>query len=449
VAIKERSVRRKTGRKAARQSTPVIPAAERSSFFLLPEIPTAPLSIPWTVKALLIAVILLGTAVRIANFGNVTFRSPDERTYTAHALGILKNGLIGNRAFAEAQLQIPELKFNPPPTRLGFTLPVVAIMKLTGIHDERAGAYVSSIASVLSLLAAVWIGLRFFGPWIAIFGGLFLAVFPPELVMARRCWSDALTGLTGILMLYLTMEIFSGRRKWFFYVPLVLIGSEAMLVKETSILLYGPCLIIALWAFLKERDFAGAGLIVGAAAAGAIMVVGLLAYSTGGVDIPLRIFLEDARANATNTYSLSTQSGPAYLLLWAFEVLSPITFILAALGLAIAIFRNRRRRSEIAMLAWLTLGFLAIFMFMPLWLNLRYAAPAYGPLCLFAGAALWQVFSKAGQKLPRDVCYGFGALALAAVMLFLFADYQRFERAFVGTKANDLSIGVIRAALSN
>ena len=155
----------KARRKAARQSAPATPAAaERSSFFLLPEIPTAPLSISWTVQAILIAVILLGTAVRIANFGGVTFRSPDERTYTAHALGILKNGLVGNRAFAEAQLQIPELKFNPPPTRLGFTLPVVAIMKLTGIHDERAGAYVSSIASVLSLLAAVWIGLRFFGP---------------------------------------------------------------------------------------------------------------------------------------------------------------------------------------------------------------------------------------------------------------------------------------------
>ena len=197
-------------------------------------------------------------------------------------------------------------------------------MRLTGIYDERPGAYLSCAASILSLAAAIWIGLRFFGSWIAVFGGFFLAVFPPELVIARRCWSDALTGLAGILTLYLTMEIFSGRRNWFFYVPLALIGTVAVLAKETSVLLYGPCLLVALWALVvKNRDFSGAGFMVLAAVVSALLAVALLVYSTGGVTVPLQIFLEDARANSQNPYALGNQSGPGYLLLWAFEAFEP------------------------------------------------------------------------------------------------------------------------------
>ena len=95
----------------------------------------------------------------------------------------------------------------------------------------------------------------------------------------------------------------------------------------------------------------------------------------------------------------------------------------------------------------MTIGFLAIFMLMPLWLNLRYATAAYAPLCLFAGVALWQLFSMASRKLPQDACYGAVALGIAAILFAAYADYQRFENDFA--QINDLSVGVIRTALSN
>ena len=191
--------RRRAGRKGRqRGSSTVQPVEERSHFLVLAATTTAPLAIPWAIKILLIGVILLGAALRIANLGNVIARSPDERAYALHAFGLEKNG-FGSAIGPLCTRPDPERRadFYPPPTRLAFTLPVAAIMRLTGIYDERPGAYLSCAASILSLAAAIWIGLRFFGSWIAVFGGFFLAVFPPELVIARRCWSDALTGARG------------------------------------------------------------------------------------------------------------------------------------------------------------------------------------------------------------------------------------------------------------
>ncbi len=410
----------------------------------------SPAAISWTIKALLIAVFLLGAGLRIANLGNVVSRSPDEQTYRAQATAIAKDGLAGNRTFANAYLHNPVLHSYPPPTRVGFTALVAAAIKLTGAADEHSGAYVSLAASLLSLLACMSIGLRFFTPWVAVLSGAFFAVFPPELVMARRCWPDALVGLVGILMFYFTMELFSGRRRWFFYVPLAVVGSASVMIKETSVLVYAPCLIVALWAFVgSKRDFACAARVIAAALVCGLMTVALLAYATGGIQVPLTILSTGAQANTTNTYALQYQSGPGYLLLWAFQALSPITFLLALLGMGIAIVKHRRSGRGIALLAWLTIGYLAVFMIIPAWLNLRYVSAAFVPLCVFAGFAVWHLLSEARRRLSSFTCQVLAALALAAIALMLYTDYQRFDKVFVQANSKDLSIGLIRQATSN
>ena len=397
--------------------------------------------------ALLAAVVVLGAAIRLIDLSAPISRSPDEATYTMQANALAKDGFTGSRAVVQEYFKSPEEQLNPPPTRIGFYSLVALSMKISGIHDERAGAYVACWASILALAAGIWTGWRFWGFGPALFGGLFLALFPPDLVIARRCWSDALVGLVGILMMYLTMEIFSGRERWFFYIPLVLVGSAAALVKETSILIYAPCLAITLWALARKRDYRAAGLVLGMAAACTLLAIGLLAIFTGNIRFPVTMVLTGAHTNTFNTYALNFQSGPGYLLLWGFGALSPITAILAVIGVAVGVVNSRdRSRSGIVLLSCLTVTLLIIFMLVPLWLNLRYVSASYAPICLFAGSALWWMLTTVNRKLPFAGT-GLSTLALALVALSMFADHQRFEKAFVRITANDLSVGVIRDAL--
>ena len=151
--------------------------------------------------------------------------------------------------------------------------------------------------------------------------------------------------------------------------PFALIGTVAVLAKETSVLLYGPCLLVALWALVvKNRDFSGAGFMVLAAVVSALLAVALLVYSTGGVTVPLQIFRK-TRVRIRRTRMRWVINRVPVTLVVGVEASNPLTFTLAVLGLGIVIVRDRRARSETALLAWMTIGFLAIFMLMPLCLT--------------------------------------------------------------------------------
>jgi hypothetical protein len=83
-------------------------------------------------------------------------------------------------------------------------------MWVTGLRTEAAGTWVSCMASIASLALAIAIGLDFFGGWPAVFGLAFLAVFPPDLLVANCCWTDSLVGLVGTATAYLTFKILAG-----------------------------------------------------------------------------------------------------------------------------------------------------------------------------------------------------------------------------------------------
>jgi 4-amino-4-deoxy-L-arabinose transferase-like glycosyltransferase len=394
------------------------------------------------VTAILAVVFILGCIVRVANVG-VASRSPDEKIYAAQARAAAQSGIQGTRRVVDAFLKNPELWLYPPPTRIGYSYLVAGVMKLTGTDDERAGSYLSCVCSILTLLTTIFLGLRFFGPWITVFGTLFLAVFPPELAIAQRCWTDAPVGLAGVLMAYFTMQIWSGEKSLRPLVLLPVAGSVAALIKETTPLFYGPYVLAALWALWRRRRLRDAAILFGAAAAGAAATIALRAVCAGSIAVPFRIMIDQAKHNTTNPYALDYCSGPGYLLLLAFWKLSPLTIVLVAVGMLLAWLRPAvRDRSSVLLLAWLTMIAVAPYALVPHWLNLRYASASFAPLCLFAGAGLWQLYQMVRRKAGGEAMQWIAVGGAAVVLVFVAGDYQRFQR-LVRVNAQDLSVKMV------
>ncbi len=395
------------------------------------------------------ALLLLGAALRVSNL-SITARSPDEKIYAAQARAALQDGMAGTRRVVDAFRRNPQLWIYPSPTRIGYAYLVAGAMSLTGTRDESAGTYVSCLASILTLAVTMRLGLRFLGGWITVLAILFLAVFPPELVVARRCWTDASSGLAATAMLYLTLEIWSDTKRW----PLALLpvaGTAAVLIKETAVLVYAPCLLAALWSVLRRgRDARRASILLAGAVLWAAGAMTLLALSTGGPRVPFQIIVEQARLNATNPYALEYCTGPGYLLLLAFARLSPVTFVLALLGMAQAWARpGTRDRVAAALLAGFTVTSIAPYALVPHWLNLRYASASFAPLCLLASAALYQWFLLAKEKLSGGLFRWVAVGGAAAILIFAAADYRRFEQSYVRIPTPDLSVGMVADALNH
>lgn len=156
----------------------------------------------------IIILIAIGIFLRLSNLYKVTSRSSDEKMYTYHAKVIAREGPIaGTRVLVQEFNKNPEFWIYPTPVRIGYNWLLAAIMKVSKSDDVMLGSYVSFTASVLSLILAAIIGLRFFNPTVTLFAILFMSVSTPELAIARRTWQDAFFGFLGLLTIYYSLEI--------------------------------------------------------------------------------------------------------------------------------------------------------------------------------------------------------------------------------------------------
>jgi hypothetical protein len=395
---------------------------------------------------ILAALFLLGMLVRFSVL-TVTSRTPDETTYVAQAKAVMSHGMAGARTVVRLFRADPAGWIFPAPTRIGYTYPLAAFMKLSGDTEAGAGSFLACLASIAALGLAILLGLRFVGAWPTVFGALFLAVFPPELAIARRCWSDALVGLACLSMLYLTLAVWAGSKSRWVYALLPLIGSAAVLMKETSVLLYAPCLGAAVWAVARRaREVKRLALLLGGAAAGAALAAGLLAWLSDGLGATLQILANQARSNAANQYILEFGSGPPHRLLLALASLTPATTVLGIGGLAAVLSgarANLRHPGCAVLLAVLTTWALAPYLLVPHWQNLRFASAAFAPFCLFAGFAVYQLFLAARVILPRGLLPGSAIIAVATMGLLLLNDYQRLAERFRQDGLPDLAVNLV------
>jgi hypothetical protein len=202
-------------------------------------------------------------------------------------------------------------------------------MWITGKSDQNAGAWLSCLASVVGLVLISLTGARFFHPWIGVLSIFLLAVFPPDLVLARRTWQDAVVNCFGALLLYCALRIGSRAAPGWVYVVFVFAGSAFLLVKETSLPIYG---LSGCWVVVRLRS--RSAWLVAASAAGAALSFAFLASALGGWNVLWNILAGLGPANAANPYALAYATGPGYWLLTAFWLSSPFSVTLAVAGLA-------------------------------------------------------------------------------------------------------------------
>jgi len=401
----------------------------------------------WLGFCLLASVVIFGSLLRIALLRPAIARSPDEQVFTTQARMIASQGMQGDRYLVRTYLRRPELWLYPPPTRTGYLVLLAAVMKLTGVEDERAGAYLACGASIAALVIAAGIGWRFFGIPAAMIGLILLAVLPPDLMLARRCWQDSLIACWGLAMIGIVMEIDAAPSARRGYVGLALAGCGLALIKELSAVFTALCYCAAAAVAVRARAFKNLSALLGAALLGGIAAAAILAVFAGGFDPLLQVVLGLPRANANNEYALRYASGPGYLLPRALQLLAPMTLYFGIFGILTTLLRRELRTTPgPRSMAVVTLAFTGVFMLIPHGLNLRYLSPVYAPLCLFAGAGLWQLHLAARQRLRPVLRHGLTACAVLVIALSLLSDYTRFHTAFVKGGINDLSVGLILRA---
>ncbi|MBI4480573.1 MAG: hypothetical protein HY651_11170 [Acidobacteria bacterium] len=395
----------------------------------------------------------LGIGLRVANLHNVTGRTPDETVYTKQTNVLLQSGNAGLRVLVAEYQNDPTTRLFPPPTRIGYLWLLAATMRLTGKTDESAGAYLSCAASIGSLLLLALFGLRFFPPWAAVGALLFFAVSPFELELARRTWGDALVGLLALALVAVSAQITRDSRQPLRYLLFALLGGFGILVKESWPIVLVLCTVWVLWVLLIElKDWKNACILFAGATAAVVGSIAWLASSVGGFSVVAGIFPNLIHANSANPYALEYQSGPGYLLLQAFWVLTPLVAILCPLGVAVIFFSHPKwnlllggagDRDVMRWSALLLLSFFAIPMILPHWLNLRYLSPAFGPFYLAAGVGLRHAASGCWARLPTVGRIALALLLAGGLAVATRQDYQRFRLMFVTNAIGDLSIKLL------
>jgi len=389
---------------------------------------------------LLAILVCIAAGLRVANFKNVNTRTPDERVYTYQAKTWLESGRAGIRSMVEEYKGDAETRWYPPPTRVGMIRLVADMMRWTGRGDESVGARISCAASIASLVVLALIGIRFLPPWAACAAMLFYAVFPAELAIARRTWTDALVELAGLLLIWFTCEITHDSKRIIWYPLFALVGSLGLLVKESMPVPYGLCALWILWILVRRREWTKVAILVAATTVGMGASLLWLSDQVGSLADYVGIVMGIPKANAANPYAIEYASGSPFLLLQAFWIVAPVASLLSVAGL-LAVLKKRER--PLVFLACFTGAYIAIAMAMPHFLNLRYVGNTYGSFCLLAGLGIWYLISQGWAWLDVADRRVFAVIAIAIVLGGAVADYLRFQRYFVRDETVDLSIKML------
>jgi hypothetical protein len=396
-------------------------------------------------------VCLFGSVLRIANLTNVQERNPDERVYAAFAGRLLDDGpLRGERSLAAEYLHRPESRLYPPPSRIGYIGLMAAAMSLGGTRDPRSGAWVSCLASIAALALAIRIGWYWFSPWTGVLAGLLLSVYPADLALSRRAWTDSLVIMLTLAMIGFALPALMAARRPS-QMALVVTGSFALLVKESSALVFGVCVLWVAWALWKGHGWPEARRFLAIAAAGLICATACLSLACGGTENLTDIIGGIPAADAANRYAVDFAAGQGYRFLLGFWTVSPAVSLLSLAGLAAAFSGApgmKDKRAAVA-IAWFTVGFGALPMVLPHWLNLRYAAMIFAPLCLLSAAAIAVAAHAARRMLPGWDRAAAAILAAVALLLVTAGDYGRFRRVWVDGGLPDLSTRMLLGSVRN
>ncbi len=396
---------------------------------------------------MIIAALAAGIVLRIYNHDNVTVRSPDEAIYTWQSNVIVEYKGDAMGALLASYNKDKELWKLPPPTRIGYLWPLSYFMELTGIHDERAGSYLSLVFSILTLMFLAAFALKYFNGWIALYAVLAMGASAMDIAISRRAWQDAVFGGLGFLLVYAASEVISNKGKAPWSALFVVLGSYYMLIKESGAVFYALCIAWLFYFLYRQKRAAEALKLFAAIAAGAICSFALLSFAAGGPSNLIGVMMHIRDGMPVNAYAVEYQTGPWYNILLALFTISPLNtvFCLAGIAFFIARRKNEAVTREIASGSiFILLSFASVAVIAPYCQNLRYISPVFALFYLVGGMGAWYIYgyfkSKVGGNALRAVALAMAAAVLAAA----FADYGYFRRAFIEKNALDISVRVLK-----
>src|ERR1044072_9357188 len=95
------------------------------------EIAGVPRTLIRATSAIVIALCVFGTVLRLEHLDSVTARTPDEQLYTRNANLILERGFKELPAMVREYNSTPMMQLYPPPVRIGYLSLVAGVMKVT------------------------------------------------------------------------------------------------------------------------------------------------------------------------------------------------------------------------------------------------------------------------------------------------------------------------------
>ncbi|OGW91923.1 MAG: hypothetical protein A3D28_00140 [Omnitrophica bacterium RIFCSPHIGHO2_02_FULL_63_14] len=318
---------------------------------------------------------------------------------------------------------------------MGYLYPLALIMKLAGREDLDVGIGFSTAISTLTLFLFAALAWRFFGPWTALAGTLFLAFSPMELAIARKVWQDGWMSFLAAATLFLALEIHRKRRPAWPALYAALSG-VLLTVKESGVIWVALLTVWTAFALIRQRRGAEAAAFVGVTLAGCALALSAWVWLCGGAGNIIQVYSHVAEALPRNTFAWRYQTGGLGALIEGFIRLTPFTFILAIAGAAHAAFRRDIPRLGLVFLAAV---FTCAASAPQAFQNLRYLSPVYAPYYLLCGSAVAAAMTLA-RRFPRALT----AAALAVCLLIAGSDYARYRRVFVDEKTKDLATGLLK-----
>jgi Tfp pilus assembly protein PilF len=356
-------------------------------------IPRSELLVRHLPELLLLAVIALGIGLRVYYFAPDVSRSPDERTYARQANIVLQHGVNGFQILGEEMNQNPAAAGRTPsPLRIGYITLLASFMRFTGDFTELAGARLSFLCSIATLILLAWSAYRFLSSTVAIVATLLLAVLPFDIAVSRRSWEEALISLLAVSLLMLATLIGRTRSNTFRYAYLgafALLGFFSFMVKENSGITFLLCSGGLSLFFIFQRERRNALLTVLTAVTAAVACVVVLSALFGGLAHVVAMVREYEHYSAINAYVAAFDTGTRGMFLAGWFRSSPFVLCTAVIGFVVTLYRVVRTRSFAFVGLRLGIALFTAAMFLVQLIlqrfNFRHSAPLYGSLCLLAG----------------------------------------------------------------
>ena len=390
-------------------------------------------------QAGLVAVVILGAAVRLLVREGVAFYPADEARYLAMAGTIVDGGLGAYPALVAEHLQKTWLHEYPSPLRYAYVILAALACKLHGLVSFDALADLSTAAGVVTVGATVALGARIASVRHGVVAALFIAVSPLQLALGRRALQDevvvASCALTLLAFTYVERDLRFSAGKTLASAGLFVASASGFLaLKETSALLYLSFIALVVVDALHRRgSWAPRVFLVLVPPAVAVLGFLLLGGSLEqGVDL-LRL----SAASAETPYARAFMAGPPHRVIVDLFLLGPCTVGLAAAGLG----ESSRLRTSAGWRVAATFATVALVVAAGLPKNVRFTAAVEPLLAIYAADTLLAWSDGATTTAKRLVVMGAGC------MLPVLASWAIFTRVFLERGVYDPTTVDLLAAL--